>query len=152
MVRQRSARLAGTRVSAGETPLAKVEHPGMLGRQHVRGRRRSSGADRRAGERERRAGMNGSLDYTVIAGKQIGARGFEPPTSWSRTKRATRLRYAPTIPSCGSLFRSSLILAQDAPVAQAAPATRLWRITNQRRVVEPLTCWDWRWRFSILPA
>jgi hypothetical protein len=27
----------------------------------------------------------------------IGARGFEPPTSWSRTKRATRLRYAPTL-------------------------------------------------------
>jgi hypothetical protein len=25
----------------------------------------------------------------------VGARGFEPPTSWSRTKRATRLRYAP---------------------------------------------------------
>ena len=26
----------------------------------------------------------------------VGARGFEPPTSWSQTKRATRLRYAPT--------------------------------------------------------
>ncbi len=25
----------------------------------------------------------------------VGARGFEPPTSWSRTKRATKLRYAP---------------------------------------------------------
>ena len=25
----------------------------------------------------------------------VGARGFEPRTSWSRTKRATRLRYAP---------------------------------------------------------
>src|SRR5690349_578765 len=25
----------------------------------------------------------------------VGARGFEPPASWSRTKRATRLRYAP---------------------------------------------------------
>jgi hypothetical protein len=26
----------------------------------------------------------------------VGARGFEPPTPWSRTKCATRLRYAPT--------------------------------------------------------
>ena len=26
----------------------------------------------------------------------VGAGGFEPPTSWSRTKRATKLRYAPT--------------------------------------------------------
>src|SRR5512146_1683518 len=28
--------------------------------------------------------------------KMVGARGFEPPTPWSRTKCATRLRYAPT--------------------------------------------------------
>src|SRR3989442_10556997 len=28
----------------------------------------------------------------------VGARGFEPPTSRSRTVRATRLRYAPTRP------------------------------------------------------
>ncbi len=26
----------------------------------------------------------------------VGARGFEPPASCSRSKRATRLRYAPT--------------------------------------------------------
>ena len=29
-------------------------------------------------------------------GKMVGARGFEPPTPWSRTRCATRLRYAPT--------------------------------------------------------
>src|SRR5438034_10289662 len=29
----------------------------------------------------------------------VGARGFEPPTSRSRTVRATRLRYAPTRPA-----------------------------------------------------
>src|SRR2546422_365029 len=29
-------------------------------------------------------------------GEMVGARGFEPPTSRSRTVRATRLRYAPT--------------------------------------------------------
>jgi hypothetical protein len=27
----------------------------------------------------------------------VGARGFEPPTPWSRTRCATRLRYAPNI-------------------------------------------------------
>ena len=27
--------------------------------------------------------------------KVVGARGFEPPTPWSRTRCATRLRYAP---------------------------------------------------------
>ena len=27
--------------------------------------------------------------------KLVGEGGFEPPTSWSRTKRATRLRYSP---------------------------------------------------------
>ena len=29
----------------------------------------------------------------------VGARGFEPPTSSSRTTRATKLRYAPTDPA-----------------------------------------------------
>jgi hypothetical protein len=28
--------------------------------------------------------------------RMVGARGFEPPTPWSRTRCATRLRYAPT--------------------------------------------------------
>ncbi len=32
-----------------------------------------------------------------IVEKDIGARGFEPPTSRSRTVRATRLRYAPIL-------------------------------------------------------
>jgi hypothetical protein len=27
----------------------------------------------------------------------VGAEGFEPPTLWSQTRCATRLRYAPTI-------------------------------------------------------
>ena len=31
--------------------------------------------------------------------KLVGARGFEPPTSSSRTTRATKLRYAPTDPA-----------------------------------------------------
>ena len=33
--------------------------------------------------------------YTIIGLSMVGARGFEPPTSWSRTKRASKLRYAP---------------------------------------------------------
>ena len=31
----------------------------------------------------------------VIKREMVGARGFEPPTSCSRSRRATRLRYAP---------------------------------------------------------
>jgi hypothetical protein len=30
-----------------------------------------------------------------VFGRMVGARGFEPPTPWSRTRCATRLRYAP---------------------------------------------------------
>ena len=43
----------------------------------------------------------------ALQGKMVGARGFEPPTPWSRTRCATRLRYAPTEwnePSLGSLL------------------------------------------------
>ena len=29
--------------------------------------------------------------------KVVGAEGFEPPTLWSQTRCATRLRYAPTV-------------------------------------------------------
>jgi hypothetical protein len=39
---------------------------------------------------KKRLGLTGSNKDT-----NIGARGFEPPTSASRTLRATRLRYAP---------------------------------------------------------
>src|SRR5213592_3447648 len=37
----------------------------------------------------------------------VGARGFEPPTSRSRTVRATRLRYAPTRPAYCSRFANA---------------------------------------------
>jgi hypothetical protein len=33
--------------------------------------------------------------FSSLEGKMVGAVGFEPTTSWSRTKRATKLRYAP---------------------------------------------------------
>ena len=32
----------------------------------------------------------------AVAHTMVGARGFEPPASWSRTKRSTKLSYAPT--------------------------------------------------------
>lgn len=35
------------------------------------------------------------MSYTRI--KMVGAAGFEPATPWSRTKCATKLRYAPTM-------------------------------------------------------
>ena len=36
--------------------------------------------------------------------KLVGARGFEPPTSCSQSRRATGLRYAPTCSSLSQLF------------------------------------------------
>ena len=38
----------------------------------------------------------------------VGARGFEPPASWSRTKRATKLRYAPLLID----YNTALLLEQ----------------------------------------
>ena len=35
------------------------------------------------------------VKHAMALKRVVGARGFEPPTSWSRTKRATKLRYAP---------------------------------------------------------
>src|SRR5437762_8881449 len=40
-------------------------------------------------------------------GRMVGARGFEPPTSRSRTVRATRLRYAPNGPAHYTGIRGS---------------------------------------------
>ena len=62
--------------------------------------------------------------------EKIGARGFEPPTSWSRTKRATRLRYAPAIcslPACQTL-------SADLPDSESGRATRL-RYAPARKAV-----------------
>jgi hypothetical protein len=33
--------------------------------------------------------------YVVLKNSSVGAAGFEPTTSWTQTKRATELRYAP---------------------------------------------------------
>ena len=34
---------------------------------------------------------------SALCGDVVGARGFEPPTSCSQSRRATGLRYAPTL-------------------------------------------------------
>ncbi len=34
--------------------------------------------------------------WTTLDLSMVGAEGFEPPTLWSQTRCATRLRYAPT--------------------------------------------------------
>src|SRR5690606_31516941 len=40
----------------------------------------------------------GRAGAAAAAARMVGARGFEPPTLWSQTRCATRLRYAPTAP------------------------------------------------------
>jgi hypothetical protein len=53
------------------------------------------------------------------AGSYVGARGFEPPTSWSQTTRSTKLSYAPessgiitTIRSIAHLWKELLFVRQ----------------------------------------
>src|SRR5690348_5812700 len=49
----------------------------------------------------------------------VGARGFEPPASWSRTRRSTRLSHAPTVSiyqdttrnPCNAIFTSAVTLS-----------------------------------------
>ena len=71
--------------------------------------RRSPRRDREA--RGQLAGNDGGSPWQpfavpVVSGSSVGARGFEPPTPWSRTRCATRLRYAPsTSPRLPSMQR-----------------------------------------------
>jgi hypothetical protein len=44
--------------------------------------------------------------------KLVGARGFEPPTPWSRTRCATRLRYAPTLVGMRSALKRPAQIAE----------------------------------------
>ena len=39
----------------------------------------------------------------------VGARGFEPPASWSRTRRSTRLSHAPNVPSVARAAERDII-------------------------------------------
>src|SRR5258706_11779768 len=51
---------------------------------------RSSAAHRRVRSRHR-----ATSPQTSKADRRVGVAGFEPATFWSRTKRATKLRYTP---------------------------------------------------------
>src|SRR5688572_7406296 len=50
--------------------------------------------------------------------EMVGARGFEPPTPWSRTRCSTRLSHAPT-----SLVRPRRLLLPGIPTHQRDEAT-----------------------------
>ena len=56
----------------------------------------------------------------------VGEGGFEPPTFWSRTKRATRLRYSPKWTKSGT--QNSVFPVEvkgqfgDGPLSEAVPA------------------------------
>src|SRR5262245_33453383 len=50
----------------------------------------------------------------------VGASGFEPPTPWSRTKCATRLRYAPTLLERGCLIACPFAARQTSRKARSA--------------------------------
>ncbi len=40
----------------------------------------------------------------------VGEEGFEPPTLWSQTRCATKLRYSPSIGSCHASQRERMLL------------------------------------------
>lgn len=44
--------------------------------------------------------MQECLDQEGKKKKLVGMRGFEPPTPYSRSRYATRLRYIPTVLAC----------------------------------------------------
>src|SRR6202035_5283949 len=53
----------------------------------------------------------------------VGARGFEPPTPWSRTRCATRLRYAPNR-CCGEMSMRGLSVKRERAGRLAGPLYR----------------------------
>ena len=44
------------------------------------------------------------------AKNMVGEEGFEPPTLWSQTRCATKLRYSPSIGSCNASQRGRMLL------------------------------------------
>src|SRR5207249_12099544 len=49
------------------------------------------------GRASRRSGKAAGAEFGLqhLMRSNVGARGFEPPTSWSQTTRSTKLSYAP---------------------------------------------------------
>ena len=65
--------------------------------------------------RSKRKGLTG-INTGINTDLGVGARGFEPPTSASRTLRATRLRYTPfvnVIIRCFNYFQQDEILRSN---------------------------------------
>src|SRR6185503_20328120 len=61
----------------------------------ARGARDRGGGQRRVVPRAREGRVRDGEPRRVSPRYVVGARGFEPPTPWSQTRCATRLRYAP---------------------------------------------------------
>src|SRR6187431_1569170 len=61
-------------------------------------------------------------------GKLVGAIGFEPPTLWSQTRCATRLRYAPTLAIVLRFFQGPLTITHS-PDRVRSGHRRLRRLT-----------------------
>ncbi len=69
--------------------------------------------------------------FKQVSSNMVGERGFEPPTHWSQTSCATKLRYSPmganiTAPPWErqSLFRKIRLIAWKASSAAKSPATQ----------------------------
>src|ERR687898_1869927 len=76
----------------------------------------------------------------MLLPKRVGTRGFEPPTSSSRTRRATRRRYVPTganIIPAGYLL-SARKHSSTRPVGRLS-ARRLFSLSRARALADWLT-------------
>jgi hypothetical protein len=80
-------------VGVGEDPCIGTYVPASQYIRYEPSRRNDSSASRRPPTPSGRASRRRFRAYLLV---MVGARGFEPPTSSSRTMRATRLRHAPT--------------------------------------------------------
>ena len=49
-------------------------------------------------KRPRASSLRPSIRIMIWWEEMVGARGFEPPASWTRTRRSTKLSHAPRIP------------------------------------------------------
>ena len=78
----------------GTERTASSASPGERWRSTVAVAGDGSRTSERLGAHQDRRGLK--ADGQELTAQKVGTRGFEPPTSSSRTRRATRLRYVPT--------------------------------------------------------
>jgi hypothetical protein len=79
---------------------------------------------------------------TLDAESMVGVTGFEPATSWSRTKRATKLRYTPkTDPAEAGPSSQMVGLAGFEPTTSSTPRKRATKLRyspkNRSRAIPP---------------